>query len=78
MTIGEEGDSTVQLVACDPPYNIRYEKPNGNADYDRLIEDYMDKCVAFMTSYMKKGARGHVFCSTLQFGMCYKAFTAPK
>lgn len=69
MSIGEEGDGLVQLVACNRPYHVRYEKGKGKEDHDGLREYDMGAFMVCMTSFIKKGANTNVFGSTLQLGL---------
>lgn len=49
-----------------------------NAEHDRLTENDIDEFIDYMSIGMKNGAYGHVFSSQIQFGLWYKAVTAPR
>lgn len=64
LVIGEEVDGIVRLGACDRPYIIQYEKRKSIAHPEWFNEYNVGECFASMTTVMKKGAHGPIFCST--------------
>lgn len=59
-----------------PLYNLKRNRSADNSDYDLFASEDMTGMVKMPRDVTKPGAHDHVFCSSLQFALCYKALVS--
>lgn len=69
---GEYLVDAVHLVVTDPPYNLRQIREDRQSSFDKFSIVDMKELVSFRHEVMNLGRYGHMFCTALQFGSCYK------
>ena len=75
---GVDLTENVDLIITDPPYNVRRLAGRRNSDYDVLTMEEMEECVEVISTILKPGGHGVLFCSDLQFSSWYKALRTPE
>lgn len=69
-----ELSSRVQLVLCDPPFNVRRERGLNNSEYDRLSFADMKRLVNRVTELVRKGGHIIIMCSREQHVIWQRLF----
>lgn len=64
----------VQFLLTDPPYNLRRERGDANAEYDELSSKDMKKVVELTADVLRPGGHGFIFCSFQQLQKWKKLF----
>lgn len=68
----------MDIFLADAPYNVRKDQKDDHVEYDVLGSNDMKNVAKVLGDAMKAEAHGHVFCSTLQLFLLYKACAAGK
>lgn len=56
----------VDIILCNPLYNVRRQQDHYNSDYDVFNTKYTDRCCNFAEKFLIHRGHGHILCSPVQ------------